>query len=170
MPRDFYPRKLEDIMQQWKEEHNAPAVLLKLAAEWAVKNNLFQGKPISVEEQCEREMRRVLQQQRYTDPQGRNPRTKLAVKIEYEGRQQTLWVDVRYDKPVLIETAFEQNHKRIENDVKRESMEVQSFNDNNKFGYQMKLFDYNLNPIANDARSSGVYDDTYDDGEFDAGE
>ncbi len=152
-------------MQQWKETHNAPAVLLKPAAEWAVKEKLFQGKAISVEEQCEREMRRALQQQRYTDPQGRRPRTKLAVKMEYEGEQQTLWVDVRFDKPVLIEKGFEQNHERIENDVKRESMEMQSFNDNNKYGYQLTLFDYNMNQLAEDSRMSGEYDDSYDEDE-----
>lgn len=42
---------------------------------------------------------------------------------------------------------------------------MQSYDDNNRYGATLPLFDYNFNHVAADARMTREYDDSYDDDE-----
>jgi len=68
-------------------------------------------------------------------------------------------------KPAIAEKAFQRDYEGIKNDVKRQSVEMQSYDDNNRYGATLPLFDYNFNHVAADARMTGEYDDSYDDDE-----
>lgn len=154
--------KLNDIMEEWASAHGTDTIDVDQAAEWAVRTGRYQREPISAEKQCKQDMRRALQQDNYLDPQGNKVRTKHAVK-NYKGQQTSLWVDVRIGKPAIVKEAFEQSWQGIANDVKRHSIEKQSYDLNNAYGATLPLFDYNFNQQAEDARMSGEYDDSYND-------
>lgn len=156
-----------DIAEEWAIENGVDEIDIDKVFEWAIETKRYQRKPISLKQQFKAELRKALSQQTHTDPQGRKIRTNKPVKIDWLGEQLTLWVDVRKAQPNIALKAFERDYEAIKNDVKRQSVEMQSYDDNNRFGATLPLFDYDFNQISADARLSGEYDDSYDDEEFD---
>jgi hypothetical protein len=65
----------------------------------------------------------------------------------------------------VVKDAFTQSWEGIANDVKRHSIEKQSYDLNNAYGASLPMFDYNFNQVAEEARLSGEYDDSYTDEE-----
>ena len=165
-----YTVQISDIMKKWAQDNGTDMMDVPLASAWAVKSGLYTKAPISAEKQCAQDMRRALQRDTYTDPQGNEIHTMHAVK-GYKGEQTTLFVDIRTAKPEIMEDVFNQNYERIANDVKRHAIEKQSYDFNNPYQTTLPLFDYNFNGHADEARISGEYDDSYNDeeGEEDLG-
>lgn len=157
-----YNAKISDLMEEWAIQNGADAIDVDQASDWALETGRYTRPPISTKQQCMQDMRRALQQSTYVDPQGNKVRTMHAIK-KYKGQQLTLWVDVRTGKPDMVKDAFQQNWDGIANDVKRHSIEKQSYDLNNPYGTTLPMFDYNFNQQADEARLSGEYDDSYDD-------
>lgn len=155
-------REMVDIMDEWANEHGADAIDVDEATKWALEKGLYTRPPITTEQQCKRDMRRALQQSTHRDPQGNEVRTRLAVR-NWKGKQGTLWPDVRTGKPEMMKEAFRQGWEGIANHVKRHAIEKQSYDLNNPYGELLPLYDYNFNGHAEEARTSGEYDDSYDD-------
>lgn len=152
------------LMERWSYETGKSKFNFEEFSKWAVENKHYVRRPISAEKQCENEARRAVRQAHHVNPQGIRVRTYRTFPFAYEDEQLILeYVDVRIAAPDIAEKAFDHDHKRIENDVKRHSIEKQSYDDNNLFGAVLKRFDYDFNAIAEDARQSGEYDDSYDD-------
>jgi hypothetical protein len=166
---DFNSR-MNDIMREWQAEHQAEVVDIDAAAAWAIKTKRYQRIPPTMEQMCKNDMRRALQHSHYTDPQGNKVRTKHPVKLEVQGEQLTFWVDIRTAKPDLMQKSFDQNHSRIANDVKRHSIDKQSYDVNNPYGESLLPYNYDFNQHAEDARMSGKYDDSFDEEDDDDGE
>jgi hypothetical protein len=158
--------RLNDIMEEWASAHGTDTIDVELASEWAIETGRYHREPISAKKQCMQDMRRALQQETYLDPQGNEIRTKHAVR-NYKGQQTTLWVDVRIGKPAVVKEAFTQSWQGIANDVKRHSIEKQSYDLNNTYSASLPMFDYNFNQQAEEARVSGEYDDSFDDDDHD---
>jgi hypothetical protein len=161
---EFHTR-MNDIMKEWQIEHGADAVDIDAAAAWAVHTKRYQRLPPTMEQMCKQDMRRALQQSHYIDPQGNKVKTKHAVKLEVKGEQLRLYIDIRDAKPEIMQKSFNQNWERIGNDVKRHSIDKQSYDNNNPYSATLDTFDYDFNQHAEDARMSGEYDDSYDDDE-----
>lgn len=158
-----YNTRMNDIMQEWQIEHGVETIDLDAASVWAVETERYQRKPPTMQQMCKQDMRRALQQSHYTDAQGNKVRTKHAVKIDFEGEQLRLYIDIRTAKPDIMQKSFDQNWERIANDVKRHSIDTQSYDNNNPYGGTITSFDYDFNQHAEDARMSGEYDDSYND-------
>jgi hypothetical protein len=154
------------MMQEWAVETGADAIDVDPASDWALATGRYRRIPISQKQQCMQDMRRALQQSIYQDPQGNKVRTMHAVR-NYRGEQMTLWVDVRTAKPDMMQEALKQSYDGIANDVRRHAIEKQSYDLNNAYDTTLEDFDYDFTWHAEDARASGEYDDTYNDGDFD---
>jgi hypothetical protein len=168
-----YKQRMFDLTQEWAIETGAEVIDVDAASDWALAKKKYQRVPISAKQQCMADMRRALQQSRYTDPQGIKVRSMHAVR-NYKGEQlefpSTIWIDVRTAKPELMQEALQQEFDGMANDVKRHAIEKQSYDLNNPYGATLLPFDYDFTPQAEDAKMSGVYDDRYDedfDGELD---
>jgi hypothetical protein len=164
-----YYQRVFDIMQEWAIETGATEIDVDRAAEWAIANKKYQRLPISAIEQCKRDMRRSLQQSTYTDPQGNEVRTMHAVR-NWKGQQMTLWIDVRTAKPDVMFEALKQSHNGVANDVKRLAIEKHSYDLNNPYGATLPELSFDFTAVAEEAKLSGEYDDTYDedfDGDLD---
>lgn len=162
-----YNVRMADIMREWQIETGADAIDVDAASAWACETGRYQRKPPSQQQLCKQDMKRALQHSYYTDPQGNRVRAMHAVRLPYKGEQQelTFYIDVRTAKPNITQMSFDQNFERIANDVKRHSVEKQSYDLNNPFGAVLREYDYDFNQYAEDARMSGEYDDSYEDDE-----
>lgn len=150
------------IMEDWAAERGTDLIDVDQASDWAIATNRYQRVPMTMKQQCMRDMRRALQHAMYTDPQGNKVRTKHAIK-GWLGEQLPLYIDIRTARPDMATEAFKQSYNGIENDVKRHAIEKQSYDLNNLYGATLPLFDYDFNALAEVARASGEYDDSYDD-------
>lgn len=157
-----FNQQMFSIMEDWAAQHGTDIIDVDRAADWALATNRYQRLPMSIKQQCMVDMRRALQQATYTDPQGNKVRSKHAVK-GWLGQQLTFWIDPRTAKPDVMMEAFKQTYNGIGNDVKRHAIEKQSYDLNNLYGATLPLFDYDFNALADVARASGEYDDSYDE-------
>jgi hypothetical protein len=164
-----YNGQLLEIVKEWMEAEGADVANLDKASEWACKTGRYQRQPISMQKQCKREMAIAMRHAKHIDPQNRKVRSKHPIEIEYEGEQLTFWVDLRTAKPEQMELAFKKSWQAIGNDIKRHSIDHASYNDNNLYGAEIPLFDYNFNADAEEARLTGEYDDE-GDGDYQDGD
>ena len=160
----FYDKMVE-IADEWAEQEGASAIDAEAAADYALQTKQYQRQPPTQRELCIRDMRRALQQAKFFDAQGNQVRAKHALRT-FVGEQLDLpiivYVDPRTAKPDLMEEAFRQSLEAIKNDVKRHAIEKQSYDLNNIYNATLPLFDYDFNEVAEEARMSGEYDDTYE--------
>jgi hypothetical protein len=159
----FYDKMVE-IAHEWAELEGASAIDAEAAADYALKKRLYQRQPPTQRELCIRDMRRALQQAKYTDAQGNEVRAKHALRIVGEQMELPIivYVDPRTAKPDLMEQAFQQSLDAIKNDVRRHAIEVKSYDLNNIYNATLPLFDYDFTQVAEDAKMTGEYDDTYE--------
>jgi hypothetical protein len=156
--------QMVQIAEDWQEQEGASAIDVEAAVDYALKNKLYRRQPPTQRELCLRDMRRALQQVKFTDAQGNEVRAKHALRIV--GEQMLLplivYVDPRTAKPDLMFEAFKQNLDAIKNDVRRHAIEKRSYDLNNIYNATLPLFDYDFNQVAQDAMMTGEYDDTYE--------
>jgi hypothetical protein len=159
----FYD-KMVDIAHEWAEQEGASAIDVDAAVEYALKHRLYQRRPPTQKELCARDMRRALQQAKYVDAQGNEVRAKHALRIVGEQMDLPLivYVDPRTAKPDQMEEVFNQSLEAIKNDVRRHAIEKHSYNLNNIYNATLPFSDYNFNQVAEDAKMTGEYDDTYE--------
>lgn len=151
------------LMERWMFETGSNRLNFEAFSVWAVKNKLYARRPISPEKQCENEARRAVRQAHHLNPQGIKVRTYRTFPYAHEGEQLLLeYVDIRDAAPDIAQKAFDHDYTRIENDVKRHSIEKTSYDDNNMFGAILKPYSYDFNEVAEGARMTGEYDDSYD--------
>lgn len=152
------------IAEEWAEQEGASAIDAEAAADYALKHKRYQRQPPTQRELCIRDMRRALQQAKFTDAQGNVVRAKHALKLVGEQMDLPLiiYVDPRTAKPDQMREAFQQSLDAIKNDVKRHSIEKHSYDLNNIYNATLPLFDYNFNLIAEEAKLTGEYDDSYE--------
>jgi hypothetical protein len=153
------------IAEEWAKQEGAAAIDVEAAADYALKKRRYQRQPPTQRELCIRDMRRALQQAKYTDEQGNVVRAKHALRIvgEQTEFQFVVYVDPRTAKPDQMYEVFSQNLEAIKNDVKRHSIEKHSYDLNNIYNATLPLFDYNFNAIAEEAKMTGEYDDSYEE-------
>ncbi len=164
----FYDKMVE-IADEWADQAGATAIDAEAAADYALETKQYQRQPPTQRELCIRDMRRALQQAKFTDAQGNEVRAKHALRT-FVGEQMDLpiiiYVDPRTAKPGPMEEAFNQSLEAIKNDVRRHAIEKHSYNLNNIYNATLHFSDYNFNQIAEDAKMTGEYDDTYEENDI----
>ncbi len=112
-----------DCGQKW------PATAREIAA-WAIQQKLWAPHNATLIGKCAEELASAMREEVYTDPQGREVRTKHAARIIEEGLQTTLWDDIRTAERKHMEIAFKQRRQQIVGDCSRLKVDVDSFNEN----------------------------------------
>lgn len=160
-------KTMTDILKLWQNKHHTNEMDFKAASIWAVSQGLYDKPPISKEQRCENDLRRAVKRATWINPQGNKVRIYGAVQLKYKGELLPFeFVDMRVAKPEIAKDVFDQDLDRIKNDVKRHSVEKQSYDDNNPYHATLPLYDYDLNPVADEARMTGEYDDSFDEDDF----
>jgi len=124
-----YHDQLRSIADQFFAEHNGTATARDIAG-WALKSGKWQPQPGSLIHQCAGELSRAMREDYITDPQGRTVRAKHAARIKEDGKQITLWADIRTASLKHMERAFGQRRRQILGDCRQLKADVDSFNDN----------------------------------------
>ena len=154
--------QLQAMVHEYMIEHGLEVVNLDDVAAWAIATRRYQRQPKTMKQTAKEEIARALRAERHVDPQGRTVRTMHPIPVKVEGEQGALWewVDMRTAPPDRMRAAFSYRRQAIVSDVLRHKDDVDSFNDNNLFGVQIPLFDYDFNK---DVAESGLPTDYKED-------
>lgn len=156
-----------DLIKLFQNKHDTNDIDYKAISKWAIENEFFEAKPITPEEQCEQLLRKTVKNAKRIDPKGRSVRIFGIPRVFFEGEMLTLSpVDMYVAKPDIAKTVFDANFDGMGNDTKRHSIEVDSYNDNNPYNEKLPLYNYDFNHLAEEARSDGQYDDSFDEDDF----
>lgn len=157
-----------DILRLWQNKHHTEEINYPAITKWAIAMGYYHGEPITPEQQLEADLRQVVKRATWTNPQGKKVRIYGIPRVVFEGEVLTLSpVDMRVAKPEIAKTVQDANFEGIGNDVKRHSIETQSYDDNNPYGATLPLYDYDFNKLAEKAKMTGEYDDSFDEEGFD---
>jgi hypothetical protein len=144
-PVTKYGWQLLHLYNQYKDETGVEEVNLDDVYEWAEARGLYVEPPTSPAARFKRDLSRALRTEHHVDPQNREVRTNLPVVMKSGPKAVVLWADQRTAKPKHVHMHLQQSRNGILASCKRHRTTNESYNDNNIFGVQIPLFDYNFN-------------------------
>ena len=132
------------IVEQYLAQGGETPIDLDALAQFAIRNNHWQGQGSALVQLCKRDFSRAFREEYHTDPQGRSVRTYHAVsRPSSHGRQQVFWADVRDAPAEHMELAFAQRRNLIVGECLQLKKDVDSYNDNNGSGAKIQMmFDF----------------------------
>ena len=154
-----FSQRMQDLAQEYMKLHNVDTIELEEVANWACSTGRYQRRPISMERQCKQELADALRVQHYTDPQGREVRRMHPVRIKDAGLQMVIWADIITAKPSHMRLSLQQSRSGIAADCLAHSSIVDSFNENNRHGETLDLFDYDFNKDVEERKLPTDYPD-----------
>ena len=138
--------QLQDIVHDYMRTFGVESVDLETVAEWAVGEGRYRREPANLVRRCKSELSRAMRAEHFTDPQGREVRLMHPARLPFgDDGNIVVWADIRRAKPHHMEISFQQRRHGIVRDALQHKIDVSSYNDNNRFGATLPLFDYNIN-------------------------
>ena len=122
-------QRLKIVNQYMSSGESWPASARQIAT-WAIRQGMWAPQPASLISRCAEELARAMGQEYYTDPQGREVRTKHSARISDKGKQLPLWADIRTAGRSHLEIAFKQRRQHIVGECQQLKTDVDSFNEN----------------------------------------
>jgi hypothetical protein len=162
--------QLQDIVHDYMLVKGKNHIVIDDVAEWAISNGRFWQPQKSQKRMCKEAIAKALRSERHIDPQGRTVRTMHAYLVQDDFFPQFEWVDIRNAPPDKMQNAFSRRREGILADVMRHAQDVDSYNDNNLDGAQLKLFDYNFNTDLEEGKLPTTYDESLEFTDFDEDE
>ena len=139
-----YNEQLISIANDYFAEHEGSATSREIAA-WAMKTGKWAPQPGSMIERCAEELSRAMREEHILDPQGRSVRAKHAARIRENGKQFTLWADIRTATKEHMARAFQQRRRQILGDCRQLKFDVDSYNENRRPDEPIQvIFDFTL--------------------------
>jgi hypothetical protein len=134
-----YNEKLRDLYQQYKRTgHAQPFTMHELAA-WAYDQGLCIPQRSTIVNRLAEEFSRAMREDSFVDAQGRRVRSKHVATYERNGRQYSLWADIRSATREHMERSFQQRRQGIVGDCRQLKSDVDSYNQNHNIGEDIQL-------------------------------
>jgi len=125
-----FAEQMQDIVTSYIESgENWPASTHEIAA-WAISKKRWKAPSSSLIDMCADQLARAMREEYITDPQGRRVRSKHAARVKRQGRQITLWDDIRRADRNFMGVAFQQRRQQIVGDCAQLKRDVDSYNEN----------------------------------------
>ncbi|MCK4340251.1 MAG: hypothetical protein KAY37_00830 [Phycisphaerae bacterium] len=140
-----YAEQMQEIANKYMDSGQSwPATAREIAA-WAIRERLWEPSGSALIDQCADQLARAMREEYITDPRGRAVRVKHAARLARQGRQLSLWADIRSASREHMEIAFQQQRQQIVGDCRQLKIDVDSYNENNNDGAPIQMvFDFTL--------------------------
>lgn len=138
-----YTEQLQHIVQQYiNSGHSWPVSPDDIAA-WAIEKGKWSPQRADIIKQCARQVSQAMREEYITDPQGRRVRAKHALRVEKDGRQASLWTDIRRATRKKMEISFQQRRQHIVGECRQLKTDLDSYNENLNPGEPIQMvFDF----------------------------
>jgi hypothetical protein len=139
-----YTRQMQDIVVKYIAAGATWPASAHQIARWALSKKLWAPQPSTIVDQCADHLAQAMREEYITDPQGRAVRAKHAARVqESDGRQTTLWADIRTAPRKHMDTAFRQRRGQILGECRQLKSDVDSYNQNASPGHPIPMiFDF----------------------------
>ncbi len=141
-------QSIQKIVRRYRDAGEEWPATAKMLASWAIRYKFWETPRKNMIELAAKDFAYGLREEVFNDPQGRQVRKKHAIQETRElpdgnYEQLTLWVDIEDASPEQMEAAFKLRRLQVLGDCKHLKIDVDSFNDNNRFGARIQMeFDF----------------------------
>lgn len=125
-----YLKQVQKIVDKYRKDRQPWPADKRTIAAWAVRTGLWQPQPGALISQCADELARAMREEYFTDPQGRRVRAKHAAKVFKDGKQTTLWGDIRSEDRKFMVVVFSGRRQQILGECHQLKTDVDSYNQN----------------------------------------
>ena len=140
-----YRQQIQHIIDDYVENIGPEPASSHDIAAWAVSQGRWQPQTGSMIDQCADEVARVLREEYFLADDGHEVRAKHAARVPRNGKQITLWADIRSANRMHMATAFQQRRQQILGDCRQLQVDVDYFNQNRYPGNPIQMiFDFTL--------------------------
>jgi len=146
--------------KEFMESHGATEFDPDEVAQWMVDSGRYEEAPRSMVKRCKQELIKYLRAQRLTDPQGRDVRAMLGARYKnQQGDLWSKWAPLHESRPEHARVALQQWRRNFRGEAVLHDRTTRSYNDNNVWGAQLPLFDYDMNKDCEEASLPEHYPD-----------
>ena len=138
--------KMLYLVELYKREHGVETVRLDEVANWAIANGHYRPEPIDPAKTLRREMAKAMKNEYFFDEQGREVRKYHAVRKTDGEHSYSEWAAMPDADPGHMRMSGQQRRQYLLSGCRQHKLDFDSYNDNNKFGAKIPLWDYNFNP------------------------
>lgn len=124
-----YAQQMQAIVRDYQAAHLGVAFQARDVAEWAIRRKLWEAHPAAMLNRCAEDIARAMREEYIVDGKGRRVRVKHAVTVSRDGKQLTLWADMRTAPRQHMELAFRQRRQQILGDCRQLKTDVDSYNE-----------------------------------------
>jgi hypothetical protein len=152
-------KQLQGILEEYVCEHGIPEggdIDPDEVTAWAINSKRIDRERTNFFRQTRREIVKTLKDEEVTDNQGRTIPRRAAIRIKGD-KHQSRWFDFLAAKPKKALTALAQQRRSLVAYARRIKLKRESYNDNNQYGAELPLFDFNLNKDLRDAEQPTVW-------------
>ena len=146
---------LQRIWHDYERIHGTEINDPEMVAAWALETGRYDDAPPSMLQRCKKELKNAIRDEYITDAKGRDVRLMHAVpKVVGE---QTIWEWGRIYSipPEGMRASLARRRSGILADCRQHEVDTESYNDFNKFGAQLPLFDYNFQLDLDEEKLAG---------------
>lgn len=137
-----HSEQMLDIRNKYTSKNGHEYTIDELV-DFALTNHLWEIDVAGTKQQLATQLRRALDSEEITDPQGRRVRRNYAAKVNRHGRNYYLWTDMAHATRDHMKVAFHDNRRRIFGFVLRLDEYKESFNENYNTGDPIQMsFDF----------------------------
>lgn len=152
------------ITDEFVREHGGADIDPDELTAWAIKTKRVTREEYSFFRQTKRELVKAIKDEEIVDAQGRTLPRRAAIRLK-GGTQRSLWFDFLTAKPRKALVALSQQRRSLVAYARKIKLKRDSYNDNNQYGAELPLFDFNINKDLRDAEQPTVWPDDAPDGD-----
>ena len=123
-------KQLQCIAHEYMRQRGLDYVDLHEVAEWAIRTNRWEPQKSALISQCKELLGRALREEYFTDSQGRRVRAMHVIVKDKQGKQTSIWGDMRTADRNHMALSFQQRRRLIVGDCRQLKMDVNSYNEN----------------------------------------
>lgn len=140
-----FQKQMQDIARKYREAHG-DVMDLNDMYEWAVANGEYQHRELDIRKQFKREMGNALGREMKRDPQGREVKANHAYREPNdEGQYEWRWASIETIRPDHMRISLTLRRDAMSSTVIQHHTDFSSYNENNIYGAELPLFDYDFN-------------------------
>jgi hypothetical protein len=137
---------MQNIARLYREEHGEEVMNLHPMYDWAVERGLYQHRELDIRKLFRREMGRALGREMTVDPQGRAVKANHAYRVtNQDGQYEWEWAPIETIRPQHMHISLTLRRDSMSSTVIQHHTDWASYNENNVYGAELPLFDYDFN-------------------------
>lgn len=140
-----YKKQIQHIIETFGQDIGPDPASTHEIAKWAVSRGLWRPQTGSMVDQCADEIARVLREDYFVAEDGHEVRAKHAARVAREGKQTTLWADIRTASRSHMASAFQQRRQQILGDCRQLQVDADYYNQHRSPDNPIQMvFDFTL--------------------------